>query len=152
VVHLRQQRNPPVRQTVDQVQLPQWPSPVQRARDDPRNLLRELPIASARRQGKLANVEVEVEVGILHPVRASDPQRYPCKLPAKRRQQVEPRPQKPAQIPDLDPPARRRGRIQNRQERDVPEVPNILDVQKLRIGGCQLPHLAPPSYPPAARQ
>jgi hypothetical protein len=150
VVHLRQQRNPPVRQTVDQVQLPQWPSPVQRARDDPRNLLRELPIASARRQGKLANVEVEVEVRILHPVRAGNAQRHPRKLPPKRRQLLDPRSQNPAHIGDLELALRRRGRIQNREERHVPEIPNVLDVQKLGVGGSQLPHVTPP-LPTAAR-
>src|SRR3954454_9258852 len=76
VVDLRQQRDVAVRQAVDQVDLPQRAVAVERAGEDAGDGLGEPAVVAGRRDGGLADVEVEVEVGVLDPVRQVDAERH----------------------------------------------------------------------------
>jgi hypothetical protein len=69
VMDLGQQGVAAALQSADQVDLPQRPSPIQRAGDDPRHLVGELVIVARRGESDLTDVEVQVEVRILDPVR-----------------------------------------------------------------------------------
>ena len=63
-------------EAVDQVQLPQRPRAVERAREDPRHLLGDLLVGRRRRDRQLAHVVLEVEVRIVDPVRVVEPERH----------------------------------------------------------------------------
>ena len=77
-------------EAVDQVHLPERARAVERPRDDARHLLGELLVVARRRQRQLADVEVEVEVGVVHPVRVVEAERHLGQPPAQRRQQRQP--------------------------------------------------------------
>ena len=66
---LRVDRLAPARQAVDQVQLPQRPAAVERPGVQPGGLVGELAVVAGLGQGQLADVELDVEVGVLDPVR-----------------------------------------------------------------------------------
>src|SRR3712207_8075841 len=59
--------------SVDEVELPERARAVERASDDPRDGLGELARVAGRRHGVVADVEVEVEVRVLDPVRMVEP-------------------------------------------------------------------------------
>jgi hypothetical protein len=67
MVDLRQQRDVAVGQPVDEVDLPQRTAAVERAGEDARHGLREAAVVAGRRDGGLADVEVDVEVAVLDP-------------------------------------------------------------------------------------
>jgi hypothetical protein len=86
VVDLGQQRYAAVLEAVDQIHLPQWPRAVERPGEDARHLLGQFRVGRRGRQRQLAHVVLEVEVGIVDPVRVVESQRHVPQPPAKRRQ------------------------------------------------------------------
>ena len=75
---LGQQRDVPIVKAVDQVGLPQRPRPVQRSREDARHLLGELLVAGRRGERELADVVLEIEVGVIDPVGVVEPEAAPA--------------------------------------------------------------------------
>jgi len=65
---LRQHRHTAVAESVDQVELPQRAGSIERPRRDSGNLLAQLLAGSGTREGQLANVKVQIEVNVIHPV------------------------------------------------------------------------------------
>ena len=84
VVVLRQQRPATALQALDDVDLPQRPAAVHRPPDDPRDLLGELVRPPGRGEAEVADVEVEVEVGVEHPVRVVEVEGHLDDAPAHR--------------------------------------------------------------------
>ena len=76
--------------TFDDVQLPQRASTIERAPVDAADRLAELLGSAGRRDRVVADVEVDVEVGILDPVRQVEPERNLDEAPPERRQLVDP--------------------------------------------------------------
>ena len=76
VVVLGQHRPVAVVEAVDDVHLPQRPAPVHRAADDARHLVGQLVDHSRTGQMDFADVEVEIEVRVVHPVRVVETQRH----------------------------------------------------------------------------
>jgi hypothetical protein len=90
VVQLGHDGDPAALEPVDHVELPQRPRPVQRAGGQPGDLLGQLLVGAGGRDRDLPDVEVEVEVRVVGPVRHVDPQRHLHQAPAQRGQQVQP--------------------------------------------------------------
>ena len=63
----------------------------------PRGLLGQLPVVTGRRQGELADVELDVEVRVLDPVGLVEPERDLDQPAAERRDQVQPGLDEPGQ-------------------------------------------------------
>ncbi len=139
---LRQQRNAIVLQPVDQVHLPQRPRPVERPAKDPRHLLPQLLVRRRRRQRDLAHVVLEVEVGIVDPIRIVQAQRHRLEPPPERRQQRKPLGQHVVDVGQFEPPVRSSARIEHGERAHMPALPRRLQRQKLRIEPGQLPHLS----------
>jgi hypothetical protein len=129
-------------QALDDVRQPQWPRAVERSRDDAPDHGGELVVAPGRRDRRVADVEVQIEVRVLDPVRMVEPERHLDEAPAQRLEQM--------QAP-LDLPAPRRvgvvaggvGAGVDRQPADVSELGARLEVQERRIQSRQLLHLVP---------
>ena len=64
-------------EALDDVELPQRPVEVERAGDQPGHLDAQLAPVARLRQGDVADVELEVEVGVLDPVRVVEVERHP---------------------------------------------------------------------------
>ncbi len=140
VVDLGQHRRPALGEALDQVQLPQRPVAIERAREDPRDGLGELAVRRRRRDGRLADVEVEVEVRVLDPVRVREPERHVHELPAERRQQVQPVGDEAADVLHAEVAAGRGGGVVDREAAHVPVRARGLHGQELRVKARQLPH------------
>jgi hypothetical protein len=84
---LRERGDIALRQSMDHVQLPQRPGAVQRTGEDARDLLGELLVAARRGKRELADVKVQVEVPVVHPVRVVESERDLGELPPERRQE-----------------------------------------------------------------
>jgi hypothetical protein len=125
---------------VDHVQLPQRAGAVERAREDPRHGLGELAVAARRRHGGLADVEVEVEVGILDPVGVVEAERNADQPPAERRQQVDAPRHQPADVRDRQLAARCGRRVVDGEPAHVPVGPGGLHRQELGVQAGQLSH------------
>src|SRR5680860_1770806 len=74
-MHLRVESDLAVLDPGDHIRLPQRAGPVQLPRVDSGNLLAELRKTPGRRQGQLAQVELDVEVRVVDPVRPTQAQR-----------------------------------------------------------------------------
>ncbi len=148
----------PLGQPLDHVQLPQRAAAVQRAGEDPRHRLGQLPVVAGRRHGGLADVEVEVEVGVLDPVRVVEPERDGHEPPAQRRQQREALRDQAADVLDAERAARRGRRVVDREPADMAvralrtrppgtgrrgwsAAASGLLLHRCRIHGCPFPRL-----------
>ena len=90
MVNLAHHRDSVAGEAVNQVQLPQRPGAVQRPGVDARHLLGQLSVGPRRRQGDLANVELEVEVRVVDPVGVVEVERHLRQPPPERRHEGEP--------------------------------------------------------------
>ena len=139
VVELRQDREPVVGKSLDDVALPERPAPVERSTDDPRGQLGELFVGARRGQRVVPHVEVEVEVGVLDPERMVEGERHGPQAAPQWLEQVE------ATL-DLPPPGRVRvvvrvvGPLVHRHTRHVAELRAGLHVEEGRIEPTQLLH------------
>ena len=75
-MELREHRPPTVAEPLDDVHLPERVVPIHPTTDDPSDLLGELVGGTGRREPDLTDVEVEVEVRVVHPVRMVEPERH----------------------------------------------------------------------------
>ena len=142
VVVLREQRPAAVLEALDDVDLPQRAGAVHRPADDAGDLLGELVAAAGRRQAHVADVEVEVEVRVHHPVRVVEAHRHLDDAAAHR-----------LELTDLRRVAavHRRVRIEvvvrplvDRQAVDVAERRRRLHVQEAAVQAGELLHPNPP--------
>ena len=76
MVGLRDHREPAVRQPLDQVDLPQGPRPVQPPPEQPAHQRTQLLVGAGGGQGGVADVIVEVEVGVVDPHRQTQMRGY----------------------------------------------------------------------------
>ena len=86
----RQHREALVGQPLDDVGQPQRLAPVQRPGDEAADERRELIVAPGRRDRRMTDVEVDVEVGVRDPVRMVQAQRDLRQPPAQRLEKVQP--------------------------------------------------------------
>jgi hypothetical protein len=140
VVDLREQPEPAVRQAVDEVELPQGPRAVQRTGEDARDGLGEAAVVARRRDRALADVEVEVEVGVVDPVGQVDSERDVDEPAAQGREQVDALRDEPAEVGHLQPSPGRRGGIVDREHPNVAERPGGLDAEELGVERAELLH------------
>src|SRR5271156_3259703 len=103
VVHLRVQGLPAALQAVDEVGLPERAAAVQRPRVQAGCLDRQLPIIPWGGQREFADMKLDVEIGVLDPVRLGQPQRHHHPAAAERREQ------KRAGLDELGQPLKRQG-------------------------------------------
>ena len=89
VVEEQDHRHPAAFQAMDEMDVPQRPAPVERLARQARRELGEPAVVPGRRQRHLREVVVEIEVGILDPVRLAEPQRDLDEPSTRQRQQVQ---------------------------------------------------------------
>ena len=124
---------------LDHVQLPQRPGPVERAGDDAADRLGQLLRGAGRWHGVMADVEVDVEVGILDPVRQIETEGNLDQTPAERSELIDPF--EDGLLGRLEPgTARRAGGVVDVERRDVAEDARRLHVQEAGIDTAQLAH------------
>jgi hypothetical protein len=90
VMGLGQQREAVIGQPLDEPQLPQRASAIQRLREHATGQALELPVAAWPRQRRMTDVEVDVEVRIVHPHRAPLVERHEGQPLSVARHQVQP--------------------------------------------------------------
>ena len=124
---LPEHRHPTLLESLDDVDLPQWPAAVQRPGHDPGHQLAQLVHAPRARQRRAAYVEAEVEVGVVDPRGRGHPARHPLQPAAVAGHERDPLPHQCEQpvvveprvagIEDLDGRVvhRRRGRLVGQQ-------------------------------------
>ena len=95
VVHLRDQRDLAGREPLDEPQLPQRPAAVEQLGADLADQRAERVQVARRRQRDAVQVRVEVDVGVVDPVRVVHVQRHLHEPPLERRQQVDAAPRAP---------------------------------------------------------
>ena len=140
VVDLREDAEPTVRQPLEDIGLPKRPAPIEGTPDDPGDDLGDLVVAPGRWHTPVADVEVEVEVGILDPVGVVEAERHLAEAAPQRFEQMEP-------ALDLRPPGRERvvvgvvlGLGVDREAGDVAELRARLHVQERGVEAGQLLH------------
>ena len=106
-------------EALDDVQLPQRLREVERAGVQARRLDAELPPVARAGQGDLAHVVLEVELGVLHPVRVIQISRDAHDLLAERTGQVQAGLEVVEHVGELTSPPGRRGRVVDADRRDV---------------------------------
>ena len=84
--YLREHRPAPVGEALDDVDLPQRPTSIHVSTDDARHLIAELVGGTGRSETDVADVVVEVEVGVVDPVRMVEPERDVDESATHRRQ------------------------------------------------------------------
>ena len=140
VVDLREHRRAVRSEPVDQVHLPERARAVERPRDDARHLLGELLVVARRRERQLAHVEVEVEVGVVDPVRVVEPERHLGEPPAQRRQQRQALGDQVVHRLERQLAVRARGGVEDGQPADVPALARGLERQELGVDARELSH------------
>ena len=141
VVHLRQHADAAVGESLDQVELPQRAAAVQRPGDDATDLLGENGVVTWGGQREFADVEVDVEVGIVEPVGVVESERHFGQPPAKRREAVQPSRDQRAQCVACGRAVRGGGRVVDAQSADVAVGAPVLQCEELGIGARQLTHI-----------
>ena len=132
VVHLDVDGLPATLQTVDEIGLPQRTAAVQRPRMQPCRLHCQLAIITRRGQRQLADMELDVEIGVLDPVRLIQPKGHLHQAAAKQRDQMQPG------LDELGQPLKRqrlaaRGRIEDGHAAHVPVCRRRVERQKCGI-------------------
>ncbi len=134
VVDLRQQRPAVLAQPLDHPDLPQRLSPVQLVGEDPRGGPAQDVVGPRRRQGTVPQVVGQVEMGVVDPHGAPQPERYEANLlPVARHASSRPRPSPRG--------ARTGGRtLEDAHATDVHRVVRSLDVEERRVHGAHPLH------------
>ena len=140
VVDLGVDRDLAALEPVDQVQLPQRPPAVERPGVQPGRLLGELLVVTRGGQRQLADVELDVEIGVLDPVRLVDPERHLDQSPPERRQQVQAGLHHFGEVLEGE-RFRRRGRVEDADAADVPVDRRGLHGQEGRVESGELLHV-----------
>jgi hypothetical protein len=139
VVVLGEQRPRAVLEALDDVDLPQRTGAVHGPPDDAGDLVGQLIGSTRRGQAHVADVEVEVEVGVVDPVRMVEVHRHLDDAPAHRFEHADHR---------LEPAVHGSERIEvgaralvDRQTVDVAERRRRLHVQEAAVQSCELLHV-----------
>jgi hypothetical protein len=140
MVDLRQQRHAPALEPVDHVQLPQRPAAVERPGEDALDGVPQLLVVAGRRHRGVADVEVDVEVGILDPVRIVEPERNRDEPARERRKEVQALTDEAGDACVGDLAARRGRRVVHGKAAHVPVGPGCLDREELGVQARELLH------------
>ena len=132
-------RHPPIVDSVDHVQLPQRSGTVERAGVDPADDVAQLLRRAGRWHRMVTNVEVEVEVGVLDPVRQIEPEWYLDEPSAERDEQPEPLLDEAAGRFE-ESVAAEPADVEQVERGDVTERAAGLHVEERRVHPGQLPH------------
>ena len=144
VVELGEQPDQPALQAGDDVPLPERAGEVEGTGSQPRHLLGQLGVVARGRQGQLPDVVLEVEVGVVDPVRVVQPERHPDELAAVHLEQVQPLLHGLAEV-GVQVAAARTRRVEDRDGVDVAELRGRLHGQEARVEPGELLHRSPPS-------
>ena len=142
VVDLGEDAEEPVGHPLDHIRLPERASAVERSSDDARHDLRQLVVASGRRHRRVADVEVEVEVGVLDPERVVQVEGHLDQPAPQRLEEVE-------AFGDHRLPRRKRlvgivgGPFVDRQAGDMAELRRRLHVEEGGVEPAELFHPGP---------
>ena len=139
VMDLREQRPAALAQSLEHPDLPERLVAVEVLGEDARGRPAELLVAARRRKGAVAQVVGEVEVGIVHPHRTAQAERYEANLLAIARDEAE-----LARHHLLEPLERRRRPLEDAHAADVHRVHRALEVQERRVHRAHPVHRAPP--------
>ncbi len=139
VVDLGELRDVPALEALDDVELPQRPAAVERAGHDAGHRLGQLLERPRRSHGVVPDVEVDVEVVVLHPVGEIQAERHLDQAAAERRQLVHPL--QDDLLGDLQAGAAGRGAgVVDVQRRHVAEDRRRLHVEEADVDAAQLTH------------
>ena len=127
-------------QPFDDVELPQRTVEIERTRDEASHLDAQLSPVTRRRQSDVTNVKLEVEVGILDPVRVVKVERHPHQPLAKDARLVQPLVDVVEDPLERDPTAVCGRRVIDRQPGPRHVRPGRLGVEKRGIHSAQLLH------------
>ncbi len=125
--------------TFDDVQLPEWAATVERAPVDATDRLPELLGGAGRCDRVVADVEVDVEIGVLDPVRQVESERNLDESPPERRQLVDAFEDQLFHRLDAG-PAGYPGRVVDVERRDVAVGGRRLHVEEGHIDATELSH------------
>src|SRR5206468_2427754 len=103
----------------------------------------QLSVVARPWQRELPHVEVEVEVGVVDPVRVVEAERHLGEPPAERGQQRQALLHEPLYVAGVELAARSARGIENRHARHVAGLARALERQELRVHAGQLPHPLP---------
>jgi hypothetical protein len=142
MVHLGQDRHAVAVEAVDEVELPQWAGAIQRPGDDACDLLSEHAGIAGSGERQLADVELEVELGLVVPVGVVEAERHLDQSPVKRRQQVQASDHQVAHRVVGEPSARGGAGVIDSDRGDVAMGPAVLDGQELSVDAGELAHHA----------
>ena len=127
-------------QPFDDVELPQRPVEIERTRDQASHLDAQLSPVARLRQRDVTNVELEVEVGILDPVRVVQVERHPHQPLAEDAGLVQPLVDVVEDPLERDPAARRGRRVVDREAGPRHVRPGRLGVEERSVHSAQLLH------------
>ena len=139
VVQLGEGRHPAILETLDQIQLPERAGTIQRSCVDPRHQLRQLSAIARRWHGDVTDVEIEIELGVLDPVRVIEAEGNGHEFAAKRREQVDPAGDERSERLEVE-SIRGRGRVQDDHAGDVTVLGRRLEVEEAGVESGELLH------------
>ncbi len=122
---LREHREAPVRDTLDEPQLPQGPAAVERLGEHASRQPLELAVAAGAGQRRMTDVVADLEMGIVHPHRAALAERHECEPLAVARHEMQSRLDRLYELV-----IRRRGAVEHGAARDVHVGRVALEMQK----------------------
>jgi hypothetical protein len=128
VVGLRDQREPAVREALDHPHLPQRPGAVELLGEDPAGEAQELLVGARPRQGRVADVVLEVEHRVVDPQGPAAARGRDLELLAVARHEVQAHPQRVEELVE-----RRRRAFEAGQRADVHVRVGALLVQERRV-------------------
>ncbi len=127
-------------QALDDVDLPQRPAAIERARMQARDLDHQLPPVARLGQGDVADVELEIGVGVVDPVRTVERVGHRHQAPAEDLVHVEAAAEVGQDVLEADLAAPRGGRIVDAERRDVVVDVAALGVEKEVVRSRKLFH------------
>ena len=140
-MHLGEQGDAVVRQTVDEPHLPQRSASIERRRDEIADQLAQLPIGTGSGEPNSVEVEVEVEVRIVHQNRAVEPQWNLADRHRELGHAMDATGQRVAQIGELEGPVR--AWFEDHQGTGMHRPRRAFGVEVERVCARQSPHRSP---------
>ncbi len=139
VMELREHGPPAVAEALDDIDLPEGVAAIHVAPDDARDLLGQLVGGAGRGEADLADVVIEVEVGVVHPVRVIEPEGHVDDAATQWREVADHRPD--ALTHRVVRPEIGRRALVDRQPVDVPVGRRCLHVEERRVETGELLHM-----------
>jgi hypothetical protein len=135
-VDLREHRDLATREPVHEVELPERSRTVERPRHDAGHLLGQLRVGPRSRQRQLADVEVEVEMRVVEPVRVVQAERDLGQPPPERREQRQAPGDQVVDGLEGELSVGPGGGIEDGKPAHVPALARRLERQELRVDTC----------------